>query len=170
MKGGYYIISNVLDVEVPLPSEISPLLRIAKADDGQVAQIQSLLTQMSPGFMNPRAYYENHWVHTKVDEHSSTSAPQPLVRKDWRYFVLGFSGTGTEPYDFFRAANLVKPTLRAFAQVHTEGEFGAGKAFGRGGDQVRGVLAYELPHSHRLEVLNSSAIGELGATTKRFQH
>jgi hypothetical protein len=127
-----------------------------------------LLAQMSPGFLNPRAYYENHWVDVKESATSSRSSPRPLDRMDWRYYVLGFSGNSSGAYEFLLAANLVRPALSAFAEVHTEEKFGKGKTWGWGGDQVRSVLAYEAPHSHRLELLDTAAAIELRQSYERF--
>jgi hypothetical protein len=168
MRGGYHVISNVLDAHVALPIDITPTLRIAKADGAQIEVIQRLLTQISGGFPNSRIYYENHWVETKESDTSSRSTPHPLRREDWRYYVVSYSGSETEAYKFLRAANLTCPALSSFAEVHTEGEYGTGQALGWGIDQVVGTLAHLTPHSHRAEVLDAAAADELRGSYERF--
>jgi hypothetical protein len=123
---------------------------------------------MSTGFVNPRGYYEKHWIEERRSETSSRSIPQDLDRKDWRYYVIAYSGNGIDAYDFLRAANLVQPALNAFAHISTEGEFGAGEVRGWGGDQVHGVLAYEIPHSGRIEILDLPAALEMRYSYERF--
>jgi len=161
IRGGFFIVSNVLDVRVQLPVEITPKLRLAKADDAQISAIQSWLTAMSPGFVNPRSYYEKHWTTTVHSKTSSSTSPSPLERKDWRYYILSFAGYGNETYDLFRAANLVEPGLNAFAQIYTTKEFGAGTVTGWGGDSVQALTAYEAPQSQILQTFDEAAVAEL---------
>ena len=52
--------------------------------------------------------------------------------------------------------------------MHTEEVFGAGSRLGWGGDQVHGVLAYEIPHSYRLEVLDQAAATDLRSSYERL--
>ena len=104
IRGGFFIVSNVLDVRVQLPVEITPKLRLAKADDAQISAIQSWLTAMSPGFVNPRSYYEKHWTTTVHSKTSSSTSPSPLERKDWRYYILSFAGYGNDGVALFPVA------------------------------------------------------------------
>lgn len=168
-QGGYHIISNVLDVRATLPIDITPTLRISKADDAQVAQIQSLLTQSSGGGLNTRIYYENDWVETRESDTSSRWAAHPLNREDWRYYIVAFTGSGDEPYPFLRAVNLTCPALSSFAVVHTHGEFGTGKVSGQGVDQVVGALTHLNRHSHLPELLDGAAAAELARAYERYR-
>lgn len=168
MSGGYHIISNVLDARITLPIDITPTIRLSKADDAQIDVIQRLLTQTSGGFPNSRMYYENDWVETRESDTSSRFTPHPLERKDWRYYIVSYSGPGTEAHNLLRAANLTRPALISFAEVHTEGEYGTGRAVGSGIDQVVGTLAYLTPHSHLPEVLDAQAAEELRCSYERF--
>jgi hypothetical protein len=56
IKGGFYLVSNVLDVKASLPAVISPTITLTKANDSQVDAIHSLLAGMSTSFTNPRGY------------------------------------------------------------------------------------------------------------------
>lgn len=168
MQGGYRIISNVLEARVALPIDITPTVRIEKANDAQIGVIQSLLTQMSAGVPNPRMYYENHWVETKESNTSSTSTPHPLERKDWRYHIISYAGTGAEAYRVLRAASLTRLAVGSWAEIHTEGEYGTGKVAGWGVDQLVGTLIHQSSHSHRAAILDSTAATELRDSYERY--
>jgi hypothetical protein len=88
---------------------------------------------------------------------------RPLLRSEWRYYLIAFSDHGNELFTFLRAANLSRPALQTIYHVYTEEPFGKGRVMGWGGDPVAGVVAYEIPHLRPLEVLDENAMQRLRA-------
>jgi Apea-like HEPN len=172
IKGGFHIIANVLDVQVKLPVELGPTLRIVKADADQVNTIHQMFARMSAGFTNPRMYYENRWTEAPQSATSKRFESAPLAPDDWRYYILAFAGFANEAYDFLRAANLATPAINSFAHIYTDREFGVGNTTGWGGDALQSVAAYEVPYAQSQDCLDEAAIldiREAYASLKRLE-
>jgi hypothetical protein len=167
IKGGFHIISNVLDVRVELPAEITSTIRIDRPSADQVEQIRAVLTPMAGVFANPVSYYEYEWRRIEVDS-GARHEPTPLEPAQWRYHIVAFTGVGRESYVFLDAANLISPALDAFAHVHTAGEFGTGQRLGWGGDPIRGVTAYQNLPSTTAEIFDAAALSQLKSTHQKL--
>jgi Apea-like HEPN len=160
IKGGFHIISNVLEVRVPLPICFAEDMRFDKATPEQTPRIRDQLRTMSM-FSSPSSYYEFDWTEIRTSESSVQFQSTPLPEDKWRYYVLAFSGYGNQAYDFLSAANLVQPALTSFSNVLTDSEWGVGNVSGWGGDPMRAIVTYEVPHTHKLEIVDADVVDQI---------
>ena len=160
IKGGFLIVSSVLDVQVGLPAVITPSIRIDRPDADQIEMIRTVLIQMAGGVGNPTSYYECEWRKTDL-ESGARYESAPLKPADWRYYIVAYTGTRRETYKVLDAANLISSALEAFAHVDTDGEFGAGRRVRWGGDAIRGVTFYRRACPAVVKVFDEAALDQL---------
>ena len=134
-RGGFYIIGNVLRVEVDLPLVIAQDLQIEKPTDEQLNIIHQLFAG-SPWGDDLRAGFESQVIVAAANGPTVSYSYVPLDQLAWRYLVLNHTGNGNDAQWFFYAANLVEPWLYSVGHALTSEQGGRGKRVGWGFDHM----------------------------------
>ena len=105
----FAFISDVLDVQIQLPAQLTPTLAISRATENQTMRIKDVLNRLG-GFV-PRNYsfeYENISVPVGSSEQAI-----PLPPDQWRYYGISFQGMHAEADadKIFRLAQLCEPQI-----------------------------------------------------------
>lgn len=107
----YTHIATPLDLRCSLPVEIIPGYYLRKADDEQSETIRSTIKNFT--FIDScEELYECKPIEEKRSDSGTTWRFEPLERKDWRYFIVQFSGTNEQIGGLQVAANLLESELR----------------------------------------------------------
>src|SRR5690348_7488342 len=107
--GGYWLVENILNINLVLPAEITPLVRLERATDEQIELLREIGprdrfhgTSLASGRECKYEIVErmaNGWRAEKFD----------LPRNEWRYLICSYSGTGAAMADLFRLCEIVEP-------------------------------------------------------------
>lgn len=158
--GGYHFIATVLDMQVSLPLQITPTLKLECANDAQIDIIRNFLeTKIGAMRFDNRQNYECDCIEKK-DGGVTLFEWKPLKKTDWRYYLLTFKGNGMEVYNFLDIADLVAPHVSSFAHCYTTEEFGRGNVVGAGTDPLR-TSKHHLKINHHSQIFNSNSLASL---------
>ncbi len=134
-KGGFCFISTVLDMQLQLPIQITPALKLERASDAQIQIIKPCLEE-NLGTMRISHSDRYEFQCTEIKEDNCTRYERtPLATEDWRYYILTFVGNNYQSHQFFYIADLVFPHIISFASYLTSEEFGQGNIMGAGSDK-----------------------------------
>jgi len=124
-KGGFYFISTVLDMQIDLPVEITPEIKLEKANDYQMEEIFKALKNEE--FISSRYLYEI----VEIIKEDGARYQDVLPRKDWRYYIISYQGSNTKVESLFDIADIINPHLKkSFLAYSTTEDFGLGKIIG----------------------------------------
>lgn len=169
-KGAFHFIATVLDVQAPLPFEITPRVRLEKAQGEQLLKIKAELDALAASgiISRSRDLYENHWKTQRTSPQAISYVSTPLSPDAHRYFVLTGPATGSEMLDVLRVASALRPNLSSFVHFHTEEPFAKGNIVGRGFDPI-GIPAFYMENMGVSEVLAEIDLVQLKEAVERYQ-
>jgi hypothetical protein len=167
IAGGFHLIGNVFDVQVPLPLEIAPGLRFERPDEEQLKIIDRLISNMLP-LHDARSDFECRWESGPI-KGSMTRVRLPVT--EWRYLLLTHGGNNISALHFLQAATVVEPTLFWLATAHTAEEFGRGHAIGWGVDSLgyhRQFFARQNAQD-KTQILDQPAVDRMRSSYRALQ-
>jgi|GEM_PF-3686283 len=126
ISGGFHLIATVLDMQIDLPVDITPTLRLEKASDEQIKSIEKLIDN--------RLFYESEY--TEMEGDNKRYNLQSLSPESFRYYVVSWAGRNHEPYQFFYVAKLITPYITSFYNWITTKEYGNGTIRGVGNHPI----------------------------------
>ena len=164
---GFRFISTVLNVELDLPIDVTPNIKLDKPDKDQLEIIRNTLEKASGlSFLSPTRYYENSFSFD-CDGATTRIIESPLSDNETRYYVLNFNQNNyqrhisNELHELLYVADFIDPYLASFFHWYTEEEYGKGKIVGSGIDPYGMQAFYELPHPEQPKVFNEDSIRSL---------
>lgn len=118
MPGGFSLIADPFDVTVDLPIELTPGMRLRKANDDEIAFVKRVCP--SPGFLGDglETRFEFDWIHSTENPNAQSWHPQPIPQAAWRYYVAEFDDNGMLHYEVDQIARLARPPFGFLAVVH----------------------------------------------------
>lgn len=151
-EGGFYFISNILELDLKVPIKISKGLRLEKAKEEQIKLIQKSLEE-NTGFIKTarRSLYE---YSTNIEKSKKQFSHRLLKKSEWKYYILSYSGNNYEACKFFKIANLIPPYFQSVYDYHTSKKFGKGEVLAHGWDPLANSSFYLHPNreAHKLDL------------------
>ena len=104
IPGGWSLVLNSIEVTHPLPYEISPGIRLARASSEQVQKIKRRLESLlGDGHFGWSQFYE--CVFEKSPENADAMMSRPLAPNQWRYYIIETDDYGKMNIDLQHASN-----------------------------------------------------------------
>ena len=128
INGGFYFISTILDMQVELPVEITQFLKLERASESQISEIQK--------YLRNRHLYECKFIIEEETSNSSRWRFDQLPKEEWRYYVISYKGSNYIAHLLLSIADIIAPHLKSFLHYHTTEEFGGGEINGWGRDTL----------------------------------
>jgi hypothetical protein len=160
MQSGFALIADRVDMRVPLPYEFSPNLRLSRATDEQLKNLDDLFN-LGTRFVPPKHHYEHEWLGRDPGNRPIT---KELPRSEWRYYVVAFNPPWTDFDNFRVAATIGEPALKFFFTIYTTEAFGHGQRVGFQYDNVRATDYYQITaYDPPLVTFDEQALANLSA-------
>ncbi len=167
LKGGFDFIATVLDMQLQLPIQITPTLKLEHASDAQIEVIKPCLeSRVGTMRISNSQNYECHYNEIK-DGAAIKYESTPLTNDKWRYYILSYAGSNYQAHQFFYIANLVAPYIISFASYFTSEEFGKGRVTGSGSDNLGGNVYY-LKSVHIAETFNEESLKTIQELLEKY--
>jgi hypothetical protein len=157
-KGGFYFISTVLDMQIDLPVEITPEIKLEKANDYQIKGIKKFLVE----YKKPVIAY-GRYLYELDDEFNH------LPEKDWRYYIISYKGGDAIVEKLFAIADIIHPHLKkASINYYTTEDFGLGKIIGGQRDLISENSVKELFPDHSPRKFDHNNLSNLQSLFLKF--